>query len=70
MPEITEPTLVHSEHRLLSVKQVQNMTSLSRTTLWRLHKAGELKAVKITKGRVAFLAQSVEAFISARVEAA
>jgi excisionase family DNA binding protein len=56
------------EPQLLTVEEVISRLAVSRATLYRLVRAGELRALKI--GRVTrFRASDVQAFIERRVEA-
>jgi prophage regulatory protein len=53
--------------RFLTPKEVRELVSLSRTTLWRLCRAGVFpKPVRISAGRVAFVQQQVEDWMRAR----
>ncbi len=52
---------------LLSVKQVQAATTLSRTTLWRMARAGTFPApVRLSPGRVAWRQDEVDAWVASR----
>lgn len=54
-----------------SEKQLIEKLGLSRSTLWRMRRAGEFpNPVHISKGRVGYPARAVAEFISSRVEAA
>lgn len=51
--------------RLLSLKDVSSMTSLSKSTIYRLLRMGRFPAQKqITVGRVAWLASEVDEWIN------
>jgi predicted DNA-binding transcriptional regulator AlpA len=53
--------------RLLPWKQVKDITGLSRTTAWRLQKAGDFPApLVISPGRVGWLAGDVAAWTASR----
>ena len=55
--------------QFLTPKQVRELVSLSRTTLWRLCRAGHFpQPVRISAGRVAFLHQEVEDWMKARLD--
>ena len=57
--------------RLLSSDEVTEMTTLSRTTLWRMSKAGAFpKSVRLSPGRVGYLADAVTGWITSKREAA
>ena len=52
---------------IVSVKDVVRLTTLSRTSLWRLVRAGQLAPpVALSPGRVAWRESDVEAFLSSR----
>ena len=52
-----------------SPKRTVERTTLSRTTLWRMVRRGDFPApVRLSQGRVGFPADSVEAWIRARVK--
>jgi prophage regulatory protein len=52
---------------VLTVRDVQRETTLSRTTLWRLIRAGSFPTpVRLSPGRVGWRAEDVEAFIRSR----
>lgn len=52
-----------------SIKQVMELTSLSRPTLWRLRKTGMFPApVTIIPGRVLFLRQDIHDWIKRGVK--
>lgn len=56
--------------RLLSVRQVCEASTLSRTTLWRCVRRGELAApIQLSPGRVAFDAEAVERWLEGKVTA-
>ena len=56
--------------RLLSMRQVEQITGLSRTTLWRLAQAGQFpKAVQISAGRTAFFVEDIENWLTSKREA-
>lgn len=49
---------------------VARLTGLSRTTLWRMSRAGEFpKPVPISKGRVGYPAERIHAWIAERMSA-
>lgn len=53
--------------RLLSAKMVSERTSLSRTTLWRLCKAGQFPAsIRLSPQRVAWRESDVSAWLEAK----
>lgn len=55
--------------RILSPRKVQDLTGLSRTTIWRLESAGRFPAkVQLSPGRKGYLATEVEDWITARAE--
>lgn len=50
---------------LLSSKDVQELTSLSRSTLWRLENASAFpRAIRISPGRKAYRRSEIEAWIA------
>ena len=54
--------------RFISLKKVLDLTSLSRTSLYRLQAAGTFpRSVQISEGRVAFLESEIEAWIAERI---
>ena len=54
--------------RLLPPPIVSDRTSLSRTTLWRMVRAGSFpKPVTISPGRIAWPESAVQAWIAAKV---
>lgn len=53
---------------LVPTERVTEMLGAERTTLWRLERAGELKAVRIGKRKM-WLLNSVEQLIQSRLEA-
>ena len=56
--------------RLISMAAVLDLTSLSRTSLYRMIAAGTFpKSVPIGTSRVAFLESEVESWIADRIEA-
>jgi prophage regulatory protein len=57
--------------RILSIKTVCELTSLSRATVWRESQAGRFPCpVQLTPGRVGWLATSVSTWIEDRVRGA
>ena len=53
--------------KLLSTKQVQQLTSLSRTTVWRLESTGLFPSrIQVSPRRVAWSQEEVEAWIESR----
>lgn len=56
-PQITD--------RMLSVRTVMEMTSLSRTTIWRREREGTFPAsVRLSANRVAWSLRAIEAWLS------
>ena len=54
---------------LLSARAVTQQTSLSRVTVWRMVRRGEFPApVQISKGRIAWPAEEVSAWVSERIQ--
>jgi prophage regulatory protein len=52
---------------ILKTADVCRITTLSRTSVWRLVRSGELKPpVRLSPGRVGFLESDVEAFVASR----
>ena len=52
---------------LISIKQVREKTSLSRTTLWRLEAKGDFPSrIQVSLGRVAWSDEEVCAWIKSR----
>jgi prophage regulatory protein len=67
----SQPRLVGGENRLLSPDTVGNLTTLSRTTIWRLTKAGSFpKPVRVSAGRVAYRANDIDAWLNDIAQAA
>ena len=59
------------ERSFYSEKQLIQKLGLSRSTLWRMRRAGEFpNPVHISKGRVGYVAAQVHAFIQSRLEGA
>ena len=57
--------------RLLSWAQVKDRVGLSRSTVWRLIQERSFPpSVRISKGRVAWVAADIEAWMAARIRAA
>jgi len=57
-------------HDLLLAPEVEKITRLSGTTLWRLEREGKFpKRVKIGLKRVAWSAQEINTWLSARMAA-
>lgn len=57
--------------KIIPAKAVQDKTSLSRTTLWRMSRKGEFpRPVKLSQGRVGYSASAVDLWLAARLEAA
>ena len=51
-----------------STRQVCDLTTYSKTTLWREWRAGRFpKPVKVSRGRVAFIREQVDAWIKAKI---
>ena len=56
--------------RIISMTEAMNLTTLSRSTLWRMQQAGQFpKRVTLSSNRVGFLETDVLAWIAARTEA-
>ena len=54
--------------RLISRDEVLNKTSFSQPTLWRLESIGDFpRSIRISKGRVAYDEDAVDAWIDARI---
>ena len=54
--------------RLISRNDVLSKTSISQPTLWRLESIGEFpKSIRVSKGRVAYNEDAVDAWIEARI---
>jgi predicted DNA-binding transcriptional regulator AlpA len=54
--------------RFITAKEVRELVSLSRTTLWRLCRAGLFpQPVKLSPGRIAFVREQVEDWMKARL---
>jgi prophage regulatory protein len=52
---------------LMSMNQVCQATSLSRTTIWRLQQRDEFpRGVRLSAARVAYKASDIEAWIASR----
>lgn len=52
---------------LMTIQQVCDTTSLSRTTIWRLQQRNEFpKNVRLSTARVAFRVSDIDAWISSR----
>ena len=52
---------------LFTTQQVEELTSLSRSTIWRLAKAGQFPdKVSISPGRKAYLREDIEAWVKAK----
>ena len=57
--------------RLLPPAVVMDRTSLSRTTLWRLVRAGQFpKPAQVSPGRVAWAEGAIQGWITSKLEAA
>ncbi|MGI1671628.1 MAG: AlpA family phage regulatory protein [Neptuniibacter sp.] len=55
------------EDRIIRTKEVQNITGLSRTTLWRLERKGEFPArVSLSLGSVGWKLSEVEKWVRGR----
>lgn len=55
--------------RLISRAEVLNRTSISQPTLWRMEDRGEFpRSVRITKNRVAYNEEEVDAWIESRIK--
>jgi predicted DNA-binding transcriptional regulator AlpA len=64
--EAPSPTLAPAD-RIIRAKEVQAMTGLSRTTLWRLEREGEFPArVSLCAGSVGWRLKEVEDWIRTR----
>ncbi len=54
--------------RLISRAEVLNRTSISQPTLWRMENRGEFpRPVRISKNRVAYNEEEVDAWIQSRI---
>ena len=52
-------------NKLMTIKQVCAVTSLSRTTIWRLQQRGEFpKGVRLSTSRVAYPVPEIEKWIT------
>jgi prophage regulatory protein len=57
-----------SRERFISYDEVHHRTGLSRTTIWRLERAGEFpRSVRISPGRRAWREADVSAWIEAKL---
>lgn len=56
--------------RFLRPKEVQHVTSLSRTSLWRASRRGELVPVRLSPGRVGYAESAVRAWVASKLQAA
>ena len=57
--------------RFLSPKDVNRLTGLSLTTLWRMRRRGELpEPVRLSPGRVGWTEDAIAAWLAERAEAA
>ena len=55
--------------QLISRAEVLKRTSLSQPTLWRLENKGEFpKSIRISKGRVAYSEDEVDAWVESRIK--
>ena len=55
--------------RLISRTEVLSKTSISQPTLWRLENIGEFpQAIRISKGRVAYSEDEVDAWVESRIK--
>lgn len=59
---LREPT------RLLGIKEVKNLVSLCRTTIWRLGKNGDFPQPVKIRNRCAWVSHEIETWIQARME--
>jgi prophage regulatory protein len=58
------------QERLMFQPQLKEIVPFSRTTIWRLEKAGKFpKRRKVSPGRVGWLASEIEAFLEQLPEA-
>jgi prophage regulatory protein len=56
---------------LMTIQQVTEATSLSRTTIWRLQQRGEFpKGIKISEARVGYSVAEINKWIEKRVSEA
>jgi predicted DNA-binding transcriptional regulator AlpA len=55
--------------QFLSVRQVMEATTLSRTSLWRAVQRGELRPIQLSPGRVGFDRTAVEGWLESKVTA-
>ena len=54
--------------RFISPKEAEKLLAVSRWTLWRLRRVGAFpKPVKVSPGRIAFMAEEVEEWIRDRL---
>jgi prophage regulatory protein len=64
---VRSPREAATPPRFYSSRHVREITSLSRTSVWKLSKAGRFPApVRLTPGRVAYPAAAVDAWLVAR----
>ena len=57
--------------RLIAPKEAAELTCLSKQTLWRLTAEGKFpKAVRLSKSRIAYDREQVEAWIEAKLQQA
>jgi prophage regulatory protein len=53
---------------LMTIQQVTKVTSLSRTTIWRMQQRGEFpKGIKISEARVAYPVAEINEWIEKRI---
>jgi predicted DNA-binding transcriptional regulator AlpA len=55
--------------RLLTLRQVQAILTISRSTVWRMTRDGELRAVRLTPTRIAYRASDIARLIDERTGA-
>jgi prophage regulatory protein len=54
-------------NNLMTIQQVCNATSLSRTTIWRLQQRNDFpKGVRLSSSRVAYMTTDVEKWVASR----
>lgn len=57
-------------YRIISMSEAMRLTNLSRSTLWRLQRAGRFpKRISLSPNRVGYLENDVIAWIAARAGA-
>lgn len=69
VPSKQVPTLKAHDNseRILNSKEIQNLTGLSRTTIWRLERSGDFPArVLLCPGRIGWRSSEVKMWINRR----